>query len=124
MRMIIKRESECKNTSQKGQVPKVRVWQSFGCALLTQSDAPFPLFRQSVHSFDKNGPTNPCFDNRDLFDKSCLPDTCMASDREKKANDAEKEKKDVEHEQMLEQVHQLELEKNYEADEEFDESKE
>lgn len=48
----------------------------------------------------------------------------MASDREKKANDAEKEKKDVEHEQMLEQVHQLELEKNYEADEEFDESKE
>lgn len=45
-------------------------------------------------------------------------------DKEKKSNDKEKAKKDFEHDQLLEQVHQLELEKNYEADEKFDESKE
>lgn len=36
----------------------------------------------------------------------------------------EKTKKELEHEQMLEQAHQLELQKNYESDEKFDESAE
>lgn len=37
-------------------------------------------------------------------------------------NDEEKAKKEFEREQMLEQVHQLELQKNYEYDEKIEES--
>lgn len=47
----------------------------------------------------------------------------MKRKKQKKVDEEEQMKKDVEHEQMLEQVHQLELQKNYEADETYEESK-
>ncbi|HWP78902.1 MAG TPA: hypothetical protein VNL34_04545 [Candidatus Nitrosotenuis sp.] len=47
----------------------------------------------------------------------------MKHKKAKKAkNDEEKAKKEFEREQMLEQVHQLELQKNYEYDEKLEES--
>jgi hypothetical protein len=45
----------------------------------------------------------------------------MKAKKSKKLED-EKIKKEVEREQMLEQAHQLELQKNYEYDEKLDES--
>lgn len=48
----------------------------------------------------------------------------MKSKKQKKLEEEEKMKKETEREQMLEQVHQLELQKNYEADEKLDESTE
>jgi hypothetical protein len=42
--------------------------------------------------------------------------------RSEKIEEEEKVKKEFEREQMLEQVHQLELQKNYESDEKLDES--
>lgn len=46
----------------------------------------------------------------------------MKRKESKKIEDEEKVKKEFEREQMLEQVHQLELQKNYEYDEKIDES--
>lgn len=62
-------------------------------------------------------------DNLGVFQYSLRRSVHMAKKKAKKSNDEEKTKRDFEREQMLEQAHQLELQKNYEYDEELDESK-
>lgn len=42
--------------------------------------------------------------------------------KKQKKLEEDQTKKDYEHEQMLEQTHQLELQKNYESDEKYEES--
>lgn len=61
-------------------------------------------------------------DNLDLFDSILVSTRVMKKGKKQKKPNNEKMKKDTEREQMLEQVHQLELQKNYESDEKFDES--
>jgi hypothetical protein len=60
-------------------------------------------------------------ENLGIFHNLVTNITCMKAKKSKKLEE-EKIGKEVEREQMLEQAHQLELQKNYEYDEKLDES--
>jgi hypothetical protein len=61
------------------------------------------------------------YENLGIFHNLVTRIACMKPKKSKKLEE-EKSKKEVEREQMLEQAHQLELQKNYEYDEKLDES--